>query len=89
MGGDVMPKPKKPITIRGVEYPSRAAAARALGITYESLRRAMQEDRLDTVGLKPRGKNHGRRVRVDGKRYPSIWAASKATGIPYGTLRDR
>lgn len=83
-----MPKPKKPITIRGVDYPSKAAAARALGITYESLRKAIVDGRLETVGLNPKGKNHGRRVRIDGKVYKSIAEAARATGVTYDSLRE-
>jgi len=83
-----MPKDPIPITIRGVTYPSRAEAAKALGITYEALRRAINANKLDTVGLNPRGKNHGRKVHFNGKRYPSIAAAARATGVHYETMRD-
>jgi len=84
-----MPKDPIPITIRGVTYPSRAEAAKALGITYEALRRAINANKLDTVGLNPRGKNHGREVRYNGKRYPSIAAAARAAGVSYPTMRER
>ena len=84
-----MPNHPKPITIRGTTYRSKADAAKALGITYESLRRAINDGRLDTVGLNPRGKNHGRKVRIDGKRYPSIYAAAKANDVSYETMRKR
>ena len=84
-----MPKDPIPITIRGVTYPSRAEAAKALGITYEALRRAINANKLDTVGLNPRGKNHGREVYFNGKRYPSIAAAARAAGVSYPTMRER
>jgi len=83
-----MPNHRKPITIRGVDYPSKAAAAKALGITYESLRKAIVDGRLETVGLNPRGKKHGRRVRIDGKVYKSIAEAARATGVTYDSLRE-
>jgi len=83
-----MPNHPKPITIRGITYRSKADAAKALGITYESLRKAVVDGRLDTVGLNPRGKNHGRKVHFNGKRYPSIAAAARATGVHYETMRD-
>lgn len=83
-----MPNHRKPITIRGVDYPSKAAAAKALGITYESLRKAIVDGRLETVGLNPKGKNHGRRVRIDGKVYKSIAEAARATGVTYDSLRE-
>ena len=84
-----MPRDPIPITIRGVTYPSRAEAAKALGITYEALRRAINANKLDTVGLNPRGKNHGREVHFNGKRYPSIAAAARAAGVSYPTMRER
>ena len=98
-----MPKDPIPITIRGITYPSRAEAAKALGITREALRRAINADRrainaerrainadkLETVGLNPRGKNHGREVHFNGKRYPSIAAAARAVGVSYPTMRER
>lgn len=83
-----MPNHRKPITIRGVDYPSKAAAAKALGITYESLRKAIVDGRLETVGLNPKGKNHGRRVRIDGKVYKSLAEAARATGVTYNSLRE-
>lgn len=51
-----MPKLKKPITIREKHYPSMSAAAKTLGMTYEAIRRAARENRLDTVGLRNRRK---------------------------------
>ena len=84
-----MPKDPIPITIRGITYKSRSDAAKHLGITYEALRRAIKANKLETVGLNPRGKNHGRSVRYNGKRYPSIYAAARATGVSYLTMRRR
>ena len=83
-----MPNHPKPITIRGITYRSKADAAKALGITYESLRKAIADGRLETVGLNPKGKNHGRRVRIDGKVYKSIAEAARATGVTYDSLRE-
>lgn len=84
-----MPNHPKPITIRGITYRSKADAAKALGITREALRKAVADGRLETVGLNPRGKNHGREVRYNGKRYPSIAAAARAVGVSYPTMRER
>lgn len=38
-------------TIRGVEYPSRAAAARALGVSREAVVQALRRGTVDRVGL--------------------------------------
>ena len=42
----------KPVTIRGVTYPSRWAAAKALGTTQQNVCRAVREGRLDTVATR-------------------------------------
>lgn len=78
----------KPITIRGKTYPSKASAARALGITYKSLQKAVVAGRVQTVGIDPRGKNHGRQVEIDGRVYVSIAEASRATGVNYEKMRS-
>ena len=78
---------RKPITIRGVDYPSKTEAAKALGIGYEALRKAIVDGRLDTVGLNPRGRNHGRRVKIDGKTYGSIAEAARTIGVNYEALK--
>jgi glutathione S-transferase len=43
----------KPTTIRGVTYPSRWAAAKALNCTPSNVYKAAQEGWLDRVGVKP------------------------------------
>lgn len=50
-----------PITIRGVTYPSKSAAARALSVRWGLLWRAEREGWLHTLGL---GKQLGRRGRL-------------------------
>lgn len=40
-----------PVTIRGVDYPSMTAAAKAFGISVVAIHYARNADRLDTVGL--------------------------------------
>ncbi len=71
----------KPVTARGVEYPSRAAAARALGVTDTAIRCAERYGWLDRVG-------EGRRqpVRVRGVVYPSQTAAAAALGVHPSTV---
>ena len=41
----------KPLAIRGVQFPSQFAAARALGVTPRAIRLAVKSGRLDFVGL--------------------------------------
>ena len=71
-----------PTLIRGVLYPSQGAAARALGVHYTTVAKAMEEGTLDRVGLNPKGRRIGQPVEIDGVHYRSIRQASKATGIP-------
>lgn len=71
----------KPITIRGVEYESRSAAARALGISDSAIRRAAKNGYLDTVGYGLR-----QPVCVRGVDYPSQTAAAAALGVDPSTV---
>ena len=41
-----------PVRIRGVTYISQAAAARALGVAPSAFSIALDEGRIDTVGLR-------------------------------------
>lgn len=47
-------KPPKPVTIRGVEYPSMNAAARAFDVNVSHISSAIKHGRLDEVGLRPK-----------------------------------
>lgn len=73
----------KPVTVRGVGYPSHAAASRALGISEATFLRAAKigQDNIDRAGL-----GRGVEITVDGVAYPSKAAASRALGIPYRKL---
>jgi hypothetical protein len=77
----------KPITIRGVRYPTQQAAAEALGITPSAIRFAVRNGKIATVGLRPMGKGHGFPITIDGVLYPSLYAASRELDIPYESLR--
>jgi len=83
-----MPAIAKQVTIRGTTYPSQQAAADALKLTRQAIYMAKKQGRLESVGLNPKGKNHGKRVEIDGRVYESIYAAAKHNGIPYDTLRE-
>lgn len=71
-----------PTLIRGVLYPSQRAAAQALGISLTSVQKAMDEGRLETVGLNLRGPRMSRRVCVNGVWYPSHRRAAAKIGMP-------
>jgi len=69
-----------PLRIRGVDYPSINQAAKALGVGPTTVWRALDEGRLETVGLY---RTHGRPrpVTIDGVVYPSYRAAVAGTGL--------
>jgi len=46
-----MPNQSKPITIRGITYPTYAAASQALGIKTSTLRSCVYKGNLDHAGL--------------------------------------
>ena len=73
-----MPKPQ-PCRIGGVDYPSQAAAARALGLSHTAIWAAVDEGRVHQMpGQQGRP---GTPTWVKGKRYPSRQAAADALGI--------
>jgi hypothetical protein len=76
----------KPVTIRNTLYPSHAAAANDLGITQQAIRFAVRYGRLETVGLNPRGRSHGKPIIIDGVLYKSLYEASRKLNIPYWSL---
>ena len=54
---DAAPAPRAnpnacPVRIRGVDYPSMSAAARALGVTHQAVSWAAEHGWLDGVGLR-------------------------------------
>ena len=75
-----------PCTVKGVDYPSRAAAARALGISPRAVTAALAEGRADRVGWLKESVR-AQPVEILGTRYPSLHAAETATGIRSATLR--
>jgi microsomal dipeptidase-like Zn-dependent dipeptidase len=65
-----------PITIRGTTYPSRADAARALGISVSAVSYAARNGGLDRVGLGSKIP-----VTIRGTTYPSIADAAASLGV--------
>lgn len=71
-----------PVRIRGVHYPSQAAAARALGVSGFTISNALDEGRIDRVGLGLTSPGTpGKPCWYRGKRYPSRTAAARACGV--------
>jgi len=72
----------KPCTIRGVAYPSHAAAAAALGVTRQRIHQL--------AALAPNGRKirtGGRPVTIDGVTYSSTAEAAGALGVSYWVAR--
>jgi len=73
----------KPCTIRGVAYPSHAAAAAALGVTRQRIHQLAAQTlngRTIRTGGKP--------VTVDGVTYSNTAQAAAALGVPYWVARS-
>lgn len=72
-----------PVRIRGVDYPSQVAAARALGVHPTTLQQALCRGKQDGVGLglRPAGGRPGNPVTIRGVWYPSQQAAATALGV--------
>lgn len=50
--GEYQKRQRKPITIRGVTYESRAAAAKALGVSHQTVNRAARRGTESSVALR-------------------------------------
>lgn len=74
-----------PLTIRGVEYPSQLAAAKALGISVPAICNAKKRGTLETVGLNPK-RTEPSPVMIRGVVYRSQYAAAKALGLAASTI---
>lgn len=70
-----------PVEIRGVRYHSQGEACRVLGIHPSTLHKALEEGRLDTVGLWGRAGKPKRTVLPDGREFESRAAAARGLGI--------
>jgi len=79
----------KPITYRGVRYPSHQALAKAYGISYgmaqARLKRGQPLD-MPYCGGSPKG---GKKVTIGDVTYPTLTAAAKALGMSVGALWKR
>jgi hypothetical protein len=80
----------KPTTIRGVTYPSRWAAAKALNCTPSNVYKAAQEGWLDRVGVKPHRwrEEMAKREAEDAKTYAAELEAKLAKAVEALELAD-
>ena len=69
-----------PVRIRGVNYISQRAAAKALGLHERTIANALDAGCIDEVGLR-RGGRPGKPCVYRGKAYPSRKAAALACGV--------
>lgn len=83
--GEYQRRVSKPVTIRGVTYPSIGEAARQLDVSHTNITKAMQRGTLNFVGLRT---PHNRKpVTLNGVWYPSQTKASVETGIGIRRVR--
>lgn len=75
-----MPYAPKPITIRGVTYPSVKVAAATFGISIYTIYQARLRGQLQNVGLGPQDQP-GCSVRIRGVVYPNARVAGEALGL--------
>lgn len=50
--GEYQKRQRKPVTIRGVAYESRASAAKALGVSAQAINGAVRRGATDSVAMK-------------------------------------
>ncbi|WP_421998170.1 hypothetical protein [Roseovarius confluentis] len=67
------------IVIRGITYANCNDAARAVGVTPQSICRAIKDGKLDTVGLGP-GVGHRMPVFLGGRFFASVGEAARFAG---------
>lgn len=83
--------PAMPVRVRGKEYPSVEAAARAEGMSYAATYYRLARGNPDDIGVPYRrgGRRHSRRVKICGVWYDSVAEAARVLGCDRGTVRRR
>jgi predicted DNA-binding protein (UPF0251 family) len=84
-------KAPKETIIRDVKYPSRHAAAKALGVSHAAVSEAAKLGRLDTVGLRKKGRGDWtapKETIIRDRKYTSQNAAAKALGVSQSTVSE-
>ena len=72
----------RPCSIRGVDYPSRSAAAAALGLTRQRIHQLATQP---SNGRKARTRS--KPITIDGVTYPGVAHAAGALGVSYWVAR--
>lgn len=80
-------KRRVPTTIRGVEYPSRYAAAKALGVSATAIYEGIEHGYLDRVGLDGAGRSEP--VSIRGRVFPSQRAAARFFKVHQSVISRR
>ena len=79
-----------PVIIRGTSYPSATAAARALGLSLQTVVNARALGTLDRCGLGISGNLDGdanrKETRINGRTYESRKDAARALGLSVSQL---
>lgn len=85
--GDGSTKPQ-PVEINGKAYPSKSAAARAIGVSDRTLSDRLKK-RLTVDELTKPAATKATPVEIEGQTYPSMAAAGRELGIQSDLLRAR
>ena len=78
---------EQPVQRDGIDYPSQAAFAQAMGVSAATVSNALTRGRLDTVGTG--SKYHGKPREIDGVRYATTLQAMSELGITWRALQKR
>lgn len=73
-------KGKRPVTIRGVQYESQAAAGRAFGVSSGAIYKRIKRGTLDDCGINDRGGKEKCPVLIRGVLYESQSEAARVLG---------
>ena len=71
-------RPKRPVTIRGVEYPGMTEAAKAHGVSVAAVCAAEKSGTLDNVGS---GRRLPVKIVIGGREWPSQTALAAHLGV--------
>lgn len=74
-----------PLVVRGQEYASQLAAARALGVSRQRIGQLLKRERERAFGCAPKGRPK-RPVTIGGTRFESRTDAARVLGLNVGTV---
>lgn len=82
----------KPVTIKGVTYPSIFAAGKALGVKAQTVRMAIRRGTTDSIGLGSKMVDghqiNSEPLTIRGVRYPSQTIAAEVLGVTQGAISN-